>query len=71
MRTTDSLKRRGERGSHFVVLEGGKGQSHFVALEGGKEQGEDWCILPTASQSVSTIWSDKNQQPWELKAKKV
>ena len=54
-----------------MVLEGGKEQSHFVALEGGKEQGEDWCILPTASQSVSTIWSDKNQLPWELKAKKV
>ena len=53
-----------------MVLEAGKEQSHFVALEGGKEQGEDWCILPTASQSVSTIWSDKNQPPWELKAKK-
>ena len=53
-----------------MVLEGGKEQSHFVALEGGKEQGEDWCILPTASQSVSTIWSDKNPLPWELKQKR-
>ena len=68
MRTTDSLKRRGERGSHFVVLEGGKEQSHFVVLEGGKEQGE---TVATDSQSVFIIWSEKNPVQWELKAKKM